>query len=112
MLKSRLLMDVSFTKTSADLHMFQQVWGVRRGSALSWICAHIFMKVCVNVTYCDSFVHCAKYEELNKSRCFLSVFQVLDGLLAQCGTVENCEQGKTCDLSSCVPDVPHILTRC
>ncbi len=25
----------------------------------------------------------------------LSVCQVLDGLLAQCGTVENCEQGKT-----------------
>lgn len=26
---------------------------------------------------------------------FLSVFQVLDGLLAQYGTVENCEQGRT-----------------
>lgn len=24
----------------------------------------------------------------------LSLCQVLDGLLAQCGTVENCEQGK------------------
>lgn len=31
----------------------------------------------------------------------LSLRQVLDGLLAQCGTVENCEQGE------CVPPLLH-----
>lgn len=73
------------------------------------LCTLILNALVNSNTQVSDFTLCLR---AGQSRCVLCVFQVLDGLLAQCGTVENCEQGKACALSSCVPDVPHMLTRC